>query len=44
VFEPVDGEPLDDRALADPGTAGRVARLVAAIHAASPAPGRRRTG
>src|SRR5215218_8482066 len=38
VFELVDGDPLDDRALADPGMAGRVARLVAAIHAATPAP------
>jgi spectinomycin phosphotransferase len=38
VFELVDGDPLDDRALADPGMAGRVARLVAAIHAANPAP------
>jgi Ser/Thr protein kinase RdoA (MazF antagonist) len=38
VFDLVDGEPLDDRALADPGMAGRVARLVAAIHAATPAP------
>src|SRR5215218_10365789 len=37
VFELVDGDPLDDRALADPGMAGRVARLVAAIHAATPA-------
>ena len=35
--ELVDGEPLDDRALADPGMAGRVARPVAAIHAATPA-------
>jgi spectinomycin phosphotransferase len=36
VFELVDGDPLDDRALADPGTAGQVARLVAAVHAATP--------
>ena len=33
VFELVDGDPLDDRALADAG----VARLVAAVHAATPA-------
>jgi spectinomycin phosphotransferase len=37
VFELVDGDPLDDRALAEPATARRVARLVAAIHAATPA-------
>jgi spectinomycin phosphotransferase len=37
VFDLVDGEPLDDQVLADPGMAGRVARLVAAIHAATPA-------
>jgi spectinomycin phosphotransferase len=36
VFELVDGDPLDDRSLADPATARRVARLVAAIHAATP--------
>jgi thiamine kinase-like enzyme len=36
VFEFVDGDPLDDRSLADPATARRVARLVAAIHAATP--------
>ena len=37
VFELVDGDPLDDRALANPSMAGRVARLVAAVHAATPA-------
>jgi Ser/Thr protein kinase RdoA (MazF antagonist) len=37
VFEFVDGEPLGDRELSAAGTVDLVARLVAAIHAATPA-------
>ena len=37
VFEFVDGEPLRDHELSAAGTAGQVAQLMAAIHAAAPA-------
>jgi hypothetical protein len=37
VFELIDGEPLSDRDLAVNGVVREVARLVAAIHAATPA-------
>jgi spectinomycin phosphotransferase len=37
VFGFVDGEPLSDQDLRLPGVAGQVARLVAAVHAATPA-------
>jgi spectinomycin phosphotransferase len=37
VFEFIDGEPLSDQDLRVPGVARRVARLVAEVHAATPA-------